>query len=60
MATTIYVQFVFGETEHINNRNFLSDHMIENIHLNERLRIQKLLVEWLASKGIRHDIRVGK
>jgi hypothetical protein len=59
-AVKEYDALVFGETEHINNRYFLSDYTIENIHLDERLRIQKLLVEWLASKGMRHDISVGK
>ena len=51
---------VFGETEHINKRYYLGERRIEFIPLNDRFRIQKLLVEWLADKGMRHDISVGR
>ncbi|MFF2484256.1 hypothetical protein [Paenibacillus sp. NPDC058071] len=51
---------VFGETEHINKRYYMNKQRIEIIPLDDRLRIQNILVEWLASKGMRHDISVGK
>ncbi|KRE61931.1 hypothetical protein [Paenibacillus sp. Soil750] len=59
-AVKEYDVLVFGETEHINKRYFLSERRSEIIPLDERFRIQKLLVEWLASRGMRHDISVGK
>jgi hypothetical protein len=51
---------VFGETEHINRRYYPNDQRIETIPMEERFKIQALLVDWLANKGMRHDISVGK
>ncbi|MFF2480709.1 hypothetical protein [Paenibacillus sp. NPDC058071] len=59
-AVRDYDVLVFGETEHINKRYLLSERRVEIIPLDDRFRIQKLLVEWLASQGMRHDISVGK
>jgi hypothetical protein len=55
-----YDVLVFGETEHLNKRYYASERRIESILLDERFRIQNLLVEWLVSKGMLHDISVGK
>jgi len=59
-ATKEYDVLVFGETQHITKRYYPLEHRYEIIPLDERLRIQGLLVEWLESKGMRHDIKIGK
>jgi hypothetical protein len=59
-AVKEYDVLVFGETEHINRRYYPNDHRVETIPIEDRFRIQGLLVDWLANKGMRHDIRVGK
>lgn len=51
---------VYGETEFITKRYYPLENRIETISVEERFRIQSLLVEWLASKGLRHDIQIGK
>lgn len=51
---------VYGETESIDKRYYPQKNKSENIPIEERLRIQSLLVEWLANKGFRHDIQIGK
>lgn len=51
---------VYGETEHISKRYYPCQNSTEGIPLNERIRIQGLLAEWLANKGMRHDIKIGK
>ncbi|CAN7503734.1 hypothetical protein LJR153_003531 [Paenibacillus sp. LjRoot153] len=55
-----YDVLVFGETEHLNKRYYPIERRIEIMPLDDRLRIQELLVQWLASRGMRHDINVGK
>ncbi|NOU93110.1 hypothetical protein GC093_07685 [Paenibacillus sp. LMG 31456] len=59
-AVKEYDVLVFGETKHINKRYYPNDQKVETIPTEERFRIQHLLVDWLASKGMRHDINVGK
>ncbi|WP_239617927.1 hypothetical protein [Cohnella mopanensis] len=59
-AVREYDVLVFGEAEHLNKRYFLSEQRIESIPLDERLRIQKMLVDWLGSQGMRHDVSVGE
>ena len=51
---------VFGETKHIENRYYLHKKTVEHLPFEERLRIQKLLVDWLSERGCRHDINVGQ
>jgi hypothetical protein len=43
-----YDVLVFGETKHINKRYYLNEQRVETIPLEERFRIQGLLVKWLA------------
>jgi hypothetical protein len=47
---------VYGELEYIVNRYDPIHHTAEQLSNEERERIQKLLIEWLALKGLRHDI----
>lgn len=50
---------VFGETEHITEKYSLKAFQKTEIDIEERFRIQNLLVNWLESKGLRHDIQIG-
>lgn len=50
---------VYGETQHIERRYYLNDKRYEIIPVEDRFRIQALLVQWLKSKELRHDIDVG-
>lgn len=67
--TPIYVEMpgvdsldvlVYGETKHIERRYSINDKSYEVIPLEDRFRIQNLLLQWLNSKGLRHDIEIGK
>ncbi|MFZ5987731.1 MAG: hypothetical protein ACOYWZ_11480 [Bacillota bacterium] len=51
---------VFGETKHIDKRYYIKEQKVEVIQHEDRLRIQGLLVKWLAEKGWRHDIMIGE
>ncbi len=51
---------VYGESRDINKRYFLKNHSIEVVTLDDRLRIQELLVKWLLDNSIRHNICVGE
>jgi len=51
---------VFGETEPLDKKYYLDAKKVEILPLEERHRIQGLLVQWLSVKGARHDIKVGK
>ncbi|QHT59885.1 hypothetical protein GXP70_07925 [Paenibacillus lycopersici] len=51
---------VFGETEHIKTKYYLKSNHSETLILEERFRIQNLLVKWLEQKGKIHDIQIGK
>jgi hypothetical protein len=51
---------VYGETVHLNKRYYPKVNRTENITIEERFKIQSLLVEWLEMKGLRHDIQIGK
>jgi hypothetical protein len=51
---------VFGETRHIQKRYYVEENKVETIPIDERFKIQDMLVKWLASKGWRHDIKVGE
>lgn len=59
-AVKEYDVLVFGETKHIKKRYYPNDRRVEIIPLEERFKIQELLVNWLASQGKRHDIEVGR
>jgi hypothetical protein len=50
---------VYGEIEHISKRYYPCENRTESIPLEERIRIQRLLVDWLAKKGMRHDIKIA-
>lgn len=41
-------------------RYYPADKRYEIISVEDRFRIQGLLVQWLSNKGLRHDIDVGK
>lgn len=51
---------VFGETKHLDKKYYLDGQIIEIQPHEERLRVQGLLVQWLAEKGARHDIKIGQ
>lgn len=51
---------VFGETEHLDKKYYLDGKKVEILAIEERLRVQELLVKWLSAKGARHDIKVGR
>ena len=51
---------VFGEIEHITQKYHLKSREIKTIEIEERLRIQNLLVDWLEQKNVKHDIQIGK
>ena len=52
---------VYGETKYLNKKYKVSNKTIEIIvERDEKLRIQSLLIKWLESKGLRHDISKGQ
>lgn len=51
---------VYGETEYIKKRYYINDKSCEVISIDDRFRIQRLLIQWLNDKGLRHDIKAGK
>ncbi|MBM7565519.1 hypothetical protein [Paenibacillus sacheonensis] len=50
---------VYGELQYIVNRYDPIRRTAEQLTIEERKRIQKLLIEWLALKGLRHDIHTA-
>jgi hypothetical protein len=50
---------VYGETQHIKRRYIPDNKQWEVISIDDRFRIQSLLVQWLLSKGLRHNIMIG-
>ena len=55
-----YDVLVYGETQHIATRYYPNEKKHEEISLEDRFRIQGLLVKWLDNKGARHDIMIGQ
>ncbi|GAA0180874.1 hypothetical protein SH2C18_34930 [Clostridium sediminicola] len=51
---------VYGEIEHIKNRYCIDNNKWEVIAIEDRFRIQNLLVQWLNSKSLRHDVYIRK
>jgi hypothetical protein len=51
---------VYGESQHIERRYYPEKKESEIIPLEDRFRIQSLLVKWLNKKRLRHDIKVGE
>ena len=51
---------VYGETAHIKLKYYPENQRWVKLSLEERFRIQSLLVQWLSEKGLRHDIAIGR
>lgn len=50
---------VYGETDHIKLRYCCDKRQWEEVPIEDRFRIQDLLVQWLNCNGLRHDIMIG-
>lgn len=50
---------IYGETKYLGKRYDLTHKVSHSIDPEDRMRIQQLLIAWLALKGIRHDIAEG-